>query len=50
MSLDSCVGKVTCSSEVNIADQCDQEWYLVHGKIHSKEHIYLIFKFLGKFD
>ena len=26
-------GKVTCSSEVNIADQCDQECYLIHRNI-----------------
>ena len=38
----SCLfGQVTCSGEVNIAAQCDQEWYLIHEKyIHSQEYIF----------
>ena len=26
-------GQVTYSGEVNLAAQCDQEWYLIHEKI-----------------
>ena len=37
-------GKVNCISEVNIAAQCDQEWYIFHEKyIHSKENIFVKF-------
>ena len=45
-------GKVTCSSEVNIVAQCDQECYLIHEKnIHSQEYIFVEFlKYLGGSD
>ena len=32
--LSSCLcGQVTCRSQVNLADQCDQKWHIVHETI-----------------